>query len=156
MSDEIEALLSAYECGAFTRRQFLAAVSALLPVASLGQTKTATPLVAHGINHVTLGVKDLGRSREFYQRLFQFPDSKQADKDSYRFAMGSSFLFLDGSDHKSCIDHFRIGIDGFDLHNTKEKLASHSVDSTIEYGNQLYFRDPDGLRVQLSSPDYQG
>src|SRR5215469_8078321 len=154
MSDEIEALLSAYECGAFTRRQFLAAVSALLPVASLGQTKAATPFVARGINHVTLSVKDLGRSREFYQRLFRFPRTKQVVKDSYSFSMGSTSLFLGASDHESSIDHFCIGIEGFDLHNTKEKLASHSINATIEYGNQLYFHDLDGLRVQLSSPDY--
>lgn len=70
MSDQIETLLSAYESGSFSRRQFLAAVSALLPVSSLRQTQTTAPLVARDINHVTLSVKDLDRSREFYQRLF--------------------------------------------------------------------------------------
>ena len=155
MSDKIETLLSAYESGACTRRQFLAAVSALLPVAALGQTKTATPFVARGINHVTLNVKDLGRSREFYERLFQFPHAKQVDKDEYYLGMGNTFLFL-GASHESSIDHFCIGIDGYDPQTTKQKLASHSVDATIEYGNQLYFHDPDGLKVQLSSPEHEG
>jgi len=98
---------------------------------------------------VTLSVKDLGRSREFYQGLFQFPRAKQVGNDSFSFGMGSTFLFLDSSDHKSSIDHFRIGIEGFDLLTAKEKIASHSIDATVEYGNQLYFHDPDGLRVQF-------
>src|SRR5262245_17502066 len=154
MNDKIETLLSAYESGACTRRQFLAAVSAMLPVPSLGQTKTATPFVARGINHVTLSVKDLGRSREFYQRLFQFPRAKQVDKDEYFFGMGNTFLFL-GASHESSIDHFCIGIDGYDPQVTKQKLVSLGINASIESGNQLYFHDPDGLKVQLSSPDYQ-
>src|SRR5215471_17563223 len=100
MSDKIETLLGAYESGACTRRQFLAAVSALLPVPSLGQTQTTAPFVARGINHVTLSVKDLGRSRDFYQRLFQFPRAKQVNKDDY-FGMGNTFLFLGVSQESS-------------------------------------------------------
>ena len=113
MSNKIDTLLNAYESGALTRRQFLAAVSALLPVVSHGQTKTPAPFVARGINHITLSVKDLARSREFYERLFQFPRAKQVDKDEYSFGMGNTFLFL-GASHESSIDHFCIGIDGYD------------------------------------------
>ena len=46
MNDHIDVLLSAYERGGCTRRQFIAAVSALLSVPSLGQTQVTPPFVA--------------------------------------------------------------------------------------------------------------
>ena len=70
--------------------------------------------------------------------------------------MGSTSLFLGASDHESSIDHFCIGIDDYDPQATKQKLASLAINATIESGNQVYFRDPDGVKVQLSSPDYRG
>jgi len=156
MNDHIDVLLSAYERGGCTRRQFIAAVSALLSVPSLGQTQVTPPFVARGLNHVTVNVTDVNRSRDFYQHLLGLPVLRQ-DKDGCDLSMGStSFLGIYGSHEKACIDHFCIGIDRFDLQATKQKLAAMSIDATIEYGNQLYFRDPDGLRVQVSSPDYRG
>jgi hypothetical protein len=46
----IETLLSSYESGACSRRQFLAVVSALLLVSCLGQAQTIAPYAAGGIN----------------------------------------------------------------------------------------------------------
>lgn len=155
MSNEIETLLTAYERGACTRRHFVAAVSALLSVPAFSQTELGTPFVARGINHVTIKVKDLKKSLAFYQRLFKFAHAEEGD-DSYFLGMGSTFLSLDALGHESAIDHFCIGIDGYDPQATKQRLAAFSVSATIENGNQLYFRDPDGLKVQLSSADYQG
>ena len=155
MNSQVEALLSSYERGRCTRRQFVAAVSALLPVPSLGQTQPTSPIVARDLNHVTLHVKDLGRSLEFYQRLLGLHVTEQG-KDYCNFGMRSTFLFLDASKNESAIDHFCIGIDGFNLQATKQKLAGMSVNATIESGDQLYVRDPDGLRVQFSPTDYRG
>jgi catechol 2,3-dioxygenase-like lactoylglutathione lyase family enzyme len=159
MANNIEALLTAYERGACSRRHFIAAISALVSVPAIGcahrQTAAAGAFVPRGINHVTIKVKDLSKSLEFYQRLFKFPRIEEGDQ-SYFLAMGSTFLSLDAVGHESTIDHFCIGIDGYDPQSTKQKLASFSVDANIENGNQLYFHDPDGLKVQLSSADYQG
>ena len=159
MTDSIEALLSAYERGACSRRRFIAAISSLVSVPTIAaarpQMGAGAPFVPRGINHVTIKVKDLSKSRHFYERLFRFPRAEEGE-DSYFYGMGSTFLSLDALGHESTIDHFCIGIDGYDPQKTKEKLASFSIDSSIENGNQLYFRDPDGLKVQLSSADYQG
>ena len=162
MTDNIEALLSAYEHGACSRRHFIAAISSVVSVPTIaaarpqmGAGAPGAPFVPRGINHVTIKVKDLNKSRQFYERLFRFPRAEEGE-DSYFYGMGSTFLSLDALGHESTIDHFCIGIDGYDPQKTKEKLASFSVDSSIENGNQLYFRDPDGLKVQLSSADYQG
>ena len=157
--DSIEALLSAYERGACSRRHFIAAIWSLVSVPTIAaarpQMEAGAPFVPRGINHVTIKVKDFSKSRHFYERLFRFPRAEEGE-DSYFYGMGSTFLSLDALGHESTIDHFCIGIDGYDPQKTKEKLASFSVDSSIENGNQLYFRDPDGLKVQLSSADYRG
>ena len=156
MSEQIEAVLSTYEQGGCTRRQFIAAVSALASLPSLGQDQSSTPFVARGLNHVTVNVPDVSRSRDFYRHLLGLTVLQQ-DKDGCNLSLSStSFLGIYASQEKARIDHFCIGVGGFDLQGTKQKLASMSIEATVEYGNQLYFRDPDGIRVQLSSPDYRG
>jgi catechol 2,3-dioxygenase-like lactoylglutathione lyase family enzyme len=159
MTNNLETLLTAYERGACSRRHFIATISALVSASTIGcadrQTAAVGTFVPRGINHVTLKVKDLKKSLEFYQRLFKFPRVEEGDQ-SYFLGMGSTFLSLDAVGHESIIDHFCIGIDGYDPQMTKQKLASFSVSATIENGNQLYFRDVDGVKVQLSSADYQG
>ena len=156
MKSEIESLVTAYDRGDCTRRNFILAVSALLAgCARPTQTKPSGPIVAKGINHVTLQVKDLTKSLDFYQRVFRFSRVEEGD-NSYFLGMGSTFLSLDASGHESAIDHFCLGIDGYDPKATKDQLASLSITATIENRNQLYFRDPDGIKVQLSSADYQG
>src|SRR5258708_25645727 len=80
MANNIEALLTAYERGACSRRHFIAAISALVSVPAIGcahrQTAAAGAFVPRGINHVTIKVKDLSKSLEFYQRLFKFPHAE--------------------------------------------------------------------------------
>ncbi len=155
MKDDIEKLLTIYESGGCSRRQFIGALSALIASPAIGRAQPNASFVARGLNHVTLHVTDLRRSQEFYQQLFGLRINGQGE-DYCNLGMGSTFLSLDASHHEATIDHFCIGIDGFDLQATKQKLASTSINATIENGNQLYFRDPDRLRVQVSSPEYRG
>jgi catechol 2,3-dioxygenase-like lactoylglutathione lyase family enzyme len=154
MNEQIDALLSTYESGGCSRRHFIAAVSAVLSMPSLPQLPTA-PFVARGLNHVTVNVPDVNKSRDFYQQLLGLTVLQQ-DKDGCDLSISTSFLGIYASQEKAGLDHFCIGIDRFDLQATKQKLASMSIKASIEYGNQLYFRDPDGIRVQFSSSDYRG
>lgn len=156
MRHEIERLLDAYERGDCTRRTFVASLSALLAVPSVGQPNRTAPFVARGLNHVTLTVPDVSRSRNFYRNVLGLPVLRQDETGCDLSIGGSSFLGLYASHGNPSIDHFCIGVEEFDLKAAQQKLAAMSINATVEYGNQLYFRDPNGLRVQFSSPDYRG
>ena len=156
MNAQIESLLSSYERGECTRRFFIAALSALFSAPGLGQTPKAAAFVGRSLNHVTINVADVNRSRDFYQRLLGLKVLQQTNDGCNLSISDGSFLGIYTSPENARIDHFCLGIDGFDLHATKQKLEAMSIKATIEYGTQLYFRDPDGLRVQFSSPEYRG
>src|SRR5579871_724644 len=71
MLNAIEELLSKYEGGLITRRNLVAALSALAiaPSASFAQRDTA-PIRVRTLNHVSISVADVDRSVDFYQRIF--------------------------------------------------------------------------------------
>src|SRR5437763_16529039 len=104
MKDELENLLSAYERGRFSRRTFIAALSALLSVPSVGQTSPTAPFVANGLNHVTLNVPDVSRSRDFYQHLLG-SSVLQEDKEGCNLRISSSsFLGIYASRERPTVD----------------------------------------------------
>jgi hypothetical protein len=56
------------------------------------------------------------------------------------------------------IDHFCVGINSFNADKVLEKLKKefNSSNPTMENGSEIYLRDPDNTRVQLSAKDYRG
>lgn len=154
MREDLENLVTLYEAGRCSRRSFIGALTAMVAASGLAKAQKSASFVARGINHVNLQVRDLHKSQDFYQHLMGLTVSGQGP-DWCNLPIGGGFLSLDASDHVA-IDHFCIGIDGFDLQSTKQKLAALSIPTTVENDTQLYFRDPDGIRVQFSSPEYRG
>src|ERR1700693_432548 len=71
MSEMIEKLLSRYEGGRLPRRELVATLTALAvaPARLVAQgAPAAVPI--RSLNHVSIEVKDVERSVEFYQRVF--------------------------------------------------------------------------------------
>jgi hypothetical protein len=59
----------------------------------------------------------------------------------------------------SQINHVCFGLDRFDADATQRKLAAEKVDATIRARREtkeLYFTDPDGIRMQLQDVRYRG
>ena len=151
----IEKLLTAYESGRSTRRQFVQALTGLLLMPKVAESQAkATPFAGRSLNHVTITVTDLQRSRKFYQQLLGLPVLGE-DSDSCNLALGESFLSIN-QDLKPGIGHFCVGVEGFDLATAKKKLIKERLEPRIEYDTQLYFDDPDGIKVQLAAPGYRG
>ena len=80
-----------------TRRHFLRgalALAALPPLRGMASPHTP-PLRVQGINHVSLQVRDVGRSRDFYQALFGMPvQAWQGPTPCLRIGDGPAFLAL--------------------------------------------------------------
>jgi hypothetical protein len=52
------------------------------------------------------------------------------------------------------IEHFCIGIEGFDPDKARKVLAAESIETFTELGTGVFFRDADGNKVQVSAPNY--
>ena len=75
--------------------------------------------------------------------------------------MGTGFIGLyptDGGEEPR-IDHVCLGLDGFDADVVKRKLDAEGVEATINLRGdtkELYFTDPNGIRIQLQDTRYRG
>jgi catechol 2,3-dioxygenase-like lactoylglutathione lyase family enzyme len=152
---QIEALFSAFESGALSRRQFLQGVVVL--AAALPHPATPeTPIKGVSLNHVTLAVRDVDASKEFYGRVLGISEvSRQSN--GLNLGLGSSFLGLYDIEPKGQINHFCVGVPDFDLQANADELKSLGVEPYIRKDRpELYFKDPDGITVQLADEAYKG
>ena len=159
METELDSLLGRYEIGQISRPELLAALAALL-LPGTGRGQEPQIGAANALNHVTLFVSDVEQSRKFYQDLFGLPVlTHQPPGVNLRAGAGFLGLYPAEPGTKPRIDHFCLGLDRFDPDTTRRKLASVAVEATIRLRGdtpELYFTDPDGIRVQLQDVRYRG
>lgn len=163
MERVIEKMLRAFETGKLTRRELVRALAAV-PAAvgtAVGQLATLPPhppFTGVSLNHVTVHVSDLKKSTEFYQRLLGARLMPASDGDTSYLALGSSFLCVAKADRGKPvnIDHFCIGTKDFNADKAMDALKQQKLETPTDESGQVYFRDPDGLLVQLSSTKYVG
>jgi glyoxylase I family protein len=159
MPTDLELLIDHYDTGRVSRRELLGAL-AMLALPHTQASKAPKIGVAKQINHATLYVRDVEQSRAFYQRLFGMP-VLIAQPPGVNLAVGSGFLGLYPIDpgESPRIDHVCFGLDRFDAEATRLKLAAEGVDATIRVRGEtkeLYFADPNGIRMQLQDVRYRG
>jgi catechol 2,3-dioxygenase-like lactoylglutathione lyase family enzyme len=154
--DRLDQLLTRYDRREISRRDLLGAIAmlGLGGVPGVGQ-----PSAAQGrtLNHVSLGVADLRRSTEFYDRLLRLPvRDRGADYCEYRLT--NAFLGLyQQPDMRRGLDHVAIGVEGYDAKATLRALQRTFPDASPEllYEDQVYIADPDGARIQLCAVEYK-
>jgi glyoxylase I family protein len=162
----LEDLVSRFEQGHCSRRDLLATLSALV---ALGQVEGAAatsgpPFRCRELNHVTLRVRDLGRSKRFYAQLLGLPVIVE-DKDWCRLSLGRGFLAL-WQDPNPGFDHWCVGVEPFTrTHYSAHDPARDSVRVALqragfsvrqdEGDSTIYVRDPDDNVIQLEAPGFQ-
>jgi len=157
MRETIERLLNDYERGKLARRDFLSFVSALVMTQS-GEA----PISVRTLNHVTLFVSNVDRSKEFYRKLLGLPIVSRQENGLNLGAGSSSFIGLYSASANNAqphINHFCIGVNRFDAEKVKKQLSNFGVAGTIRVRGEvkeLYFKDPDNLTVQLQDVAYRG
>ena len=151
----IEHLLARYEEGALSRRQLVAGLAAVAAQPASAQS----PLPAVSLNHVTLSVSDVERSRQFYEKLFGM---KIATRQSNGINLGAgpaSFVGLYKLDGPPAINHFCLGARAFQAEQAAKLLERQGVPSRIRDRDgvkEMYIKDPDGITVQVQDQDYRG
>lgn len=161
---DLDCILDAYDSGALGRRELLISLAGLLfsSVAKTSPPPTQGTPLFHGasINHVTLYVSDVRRSKAFYGELLGLP-VRDEGVDFCEFRCGSSFLglYAKGEPHaRTGIDHFCIGVDGLDVKKafkTLQQALPSATPELTEGDTQVYVHDPDGILVQLCNVNYK-
>ena len=159
-----------------TRRELLASLAGLLVAPRALAQSNAPPIPVRGLNHLHLTVSNLQRSLEFYQRVLGMPlagmQGTEADWQKPvvpMLAIGSGPEFISFSEGqgrlggRDRIDHFGFGMDGFEAQRVVKLLEGHGIKSTVRMradsnppSEELTFRDPDNILVQLQDVTYCG
>ena len=170
MTRIIEALLNDYEQGTVSRRELVKALAlGIVPVGLLsGRGVSRQPhkspkqdgvLRGININHVNLQNSDLDRSVDFYRELFSLPPKREVPGRPYALdlADGLSFLSVPQREPSGDIDHFCVGVEDFEPNRVATAIREAGLDNDIRVGSDnVSVRDPEGIRVQISWPDWGG
>lgn len=159
MIAELDALLHRYERREITRRDLLGGLLALAARApdALGAPPAVAPV--RQLNHVTAFVRDVQTSAAFYQRLFGMPLLTRQDPGVNLNAGSGFFGIYPARGRPPGIDHVCFGLDQFDADAVREALGTAGVNASIRLRGdtkELYFTDPEGIRVQLQDVRYRG
>ncbi|GIH10182.1 glyoxalase [Rhizocola hellebori] len=129
----------------------------------LGEQRPASS--ARGVHHVALLCADVERTVQFYQGVLEFPLTEIFENRDYRgsnhffFDIGNGNLLaffdlpgLDLGDYAEVLGglhHLAISVEPQRWEHLRGKLEAAGVEYMLESGTSIYFRDPDGARVEL-------
>ena len=123
------------------------------------------PSSARGLHHTALICADVERTVRFYQEVLEFPLTEIFENRDYPgsnhffFDIGNgnllAFFDLPGLDLGPYAEvlgglhHMAISVDPDRWERLRANLDSAGVEYALESGTSLYFRDPDGARLEL-------
>ena len=149
MEPVISDLLTRFERGALTRRELIGALALL---AGAGAPAAAATLKGASINHVSVLVTDMARSIDFYGRVFGLTlvNEDKANKIARLGAGGKVLVSLRIEPPPGMIDHFAIGVEGFNRDAVTADLKGFGLTpaDNIQFG--FHVKDPDGAVVQIT------
>ena len=110
---------------------------------------------AKQLHHTSIRVKDLARSREFYEGLLSLNQIERPNLgfDGVWYGIGTGQLHLIANEPMGMtIDpsgpHFAIEVENLD--DARRRLAAGGVQVLDPGGDQLWFLDPDGYTIELT------
>ena len=159
----LDALLNQYENGTLSRRDLLAALALLVAAPGIGDAaQAAKPIgTVKTMNHVTVFVPNVQKSVDFYQGLFGMPILTKQDA-GINLSTGSGYYGIypaPAGATTGSINHDCLGLENFDADAVLKQLTDRGVKGNIRLRGdtkELYFTDPDGIRVQLQDVKYIG
>jgi catechol 2,3-dioxygenase-like lactoylglutathione lyase family enzyme len=159
----LDNLLKQYEDGSLSRRELLGVLALLVAAPAVADAaQAAKPIGAvKSMNHVSVFVPNVQKSVEFYQGVFGLPLLTRQDP-GINLSTGSSFLGIypaQAGATAGSINHICFGMENFDADAVLKQLSERGIKANIRLRGdtkELYFTDPDGIRVQLQDVKYVG
>jgi catechol 2,3-dioxygenase-like lactoylglutathione lyase family enzyme len=128
-------------------------------------TDDRRPSSARGIHHTALLSSDVERTIRFYQGILEFPLTEIIENRDYQ---GSNHFFFDVGNGNLLaffdfpgldlgpyaevlggLHHIAISVTREKWAHLRDRLAAAGVPFQEESGTSVYFRDPDGARLEL-------
>lgn len=126
---------------------------------------TRPPTAAQGVHHVALLSSDVERTIRFYQEVLEFPLTDLFENRDYRgsthfffdLGNGNALAFFDFPDLElgpyrevlGGLHHLAIAVSHAHWLRVKARLEAAGIEYLDVGGRSLYFRDPDGTRLEL-------
>jgi catechol 2,3-dioxygenase-like lactoylglutathione lyase family enzyme len=148
-----------------SERRQLSEHRATLSAAHLRPAAERPASSARGVHHVALLSSDVEQTIRFYQDVLEFPLTELFENRDYQ---GSSHFFFDighgnglaffdmpGLDLGAYAEvlgglhHLAISVEPERWTHLRDKLDAAGVPYQSESGSSIYFRDPDGARLEL-------
>ena len=149
------------------RRTQLAAARAAIAERHLRPRATRPASTARGVHHVALICSDVARTVEFYDGVLGFPLIEMFENRDYEgsthfffdIGHGNTLAFfdlpgLDLGDYAEVLGghhHLAISIERPQWEAARARLDAAGVETAHVDGSSLYFRGPDGERLELIS-----
>jgi catechol 2,3-dioxygenase-like lactoylglutathione lyase family enzyme len=148
----IRSLVKRYEAGALSRRDLIQGLTALAVAGSapLAQAQDAG-LRGTRIDHISIQVDDLSRSIAFYRETFGMAQVSE-DKPNEIVRLGAAGKVIVSLHHKQptkLIDHFAIGVEGFNKDAVTKLLQARGLDPQENLDAGFHVKDPSGISVQI-------
>jgi catechol 2,3-dioxygenase-like lactoylglutathione lyase family enzyme len=170
MSAAIEHLVEQFETRKLSRRQLVAALSALVAGAGTeGTAQTPAPgvsLLAQGrsLNHASLAVSDVEKAAVFYGTLFGAKVVSRPGNGGINLGLGDGFLGLYRLANPGTVNHICIGVDNYDPDKLAARCKEMGIEARVDRnpanrtsgGDQLYIQAFDNHRLQVGPHGYQG
>ena len=152
MEQLISRLLEGYERGRVTRRRLIQGLGAIA-AASYAVPADGSTFQGVALNHIAIRVTNVPRSRDFYQKHLGLPVLHESETNCF-LGLGKNFLTLFQNPNPG-LDHYCIAIENFKADAVMEELKRQGLNpNRPSCSDRVYFPDPDGLTVQLSSVDH--
>jgi catechol 2,3-dioxygenase-like lactoylglutathione lyase family enzyme len=151
MDSIITDLVGRFDRGTLSRRDLIQGLTVLAAAGGAASaTAQTTPFNATRIDHISIQVTDMARSREFYEKIFGLKVlSEDKENEIVRMGVTRIIVSLHRKPPVGIVDHFAIAIDRFDREAVTAELAKQGLtaEQNLDYG--FFVRDPEGVPVQI-------
>jgi catechol 2,3-dioxygenase-like lactoylglutathione lyase family enzyme/predicted enzyme related to lactoylglutathione lyase len=119
-------------------------------------TRTGPALLPLSMSRIALSSAELGRSGDFYRRLFGTEIALPALGGSRAFSVGDAVLELVSAPVPSSaapgrgLDHIRIAVRDFTVETATRILRERGIATSVA-PEAVRFADPDGIRIELAA-----
>ena len=152
MEAMIASLVSRFERGALSRRDLIQGLTMLAAAGGAASEMYAQDAATKGlkIDHVSIQVSDLPGSVAFYQKMFGFAVvSEDKPNEIVRLGAGKVLVSLHHKSPTGFVDHFAIGVEGFNKDTVTRDLKARGVTPEENLDAGFHIRDPQGIGVQI-------
>lgn len=155
-------LLNDFERGGMSRRDLIqkiaVAAAVSVPVGSAAQAAApaanaaaSAPFKVIGVNHLSFGVADYARTRDFYSGLLGLPVSADTGKQCTLTFGKTRLIVKTRASGTPAYDHIAYSIANWDKEKVRAELTRRGLNPKEDTEYSFHVKDPDGYDLQIEA-----